>query len=325
MAFSGGAFDTRRDRLLVAGGGHNDYGGNEIFAFSLQSLTWTRVSEPTAFPNRHPAIVNDDGTPISRHTYKGIEYLPDQDSLFLFGGSPDSSGGGCGVDGVWMFDLRAREVTGQYSNLQWSRLASSNDPENGCEIQALFDSKNRSILFNDHRGWFRLDLASYEWTQLNSASYEQRKTMAVIPDGADYLVHTGNGKFDGYMKRDLNSGKLEGLDISTSGAKTVEESDVSALAFDTKSGKVVGWVGGTDIYALDLATNVWARHSPAEENSVSPGSVSDSVYGRFRYSPASNVFVLATSVSSNVFLYRFADGSGVVDVKPDPPGDLVAE
>ena len=28
-AWGGGAFDTRRDRLLLFGGGHNDYGGNE--------------------------------------------------------------------------------------------------------------------------------------------------------------------------------------------------------------------------------------------------------------------------------------------------------
>ncbi len=29
-AWNSGAYDSRRQRLLVTGGGHNDYGGNEI-------------------------------------------------------------------------------------------------------------------------------------------------------------------------------------------------------------------------------------------------------------------------------------------------------
>src|SRR6185436_13027501 len=37
-AWSGGTFDTRRDRLLVWGGGHADYGGNEIYAFEIATL-----------------------------------------------------------------------------------------------------------------------------------------------------------------------------------------------------------------------------------------------------------------------------------------------
>lgn len=35
-AWSGGAFDTKRDRLIVWGGGHGDYNGNEITGFDIR-------------------------------------------------------------------------------------------------------------------------------------------------------------------------------------------------------------------------------------------------------------------------------------------------
>ena len=48
-AWTGAAFDKRRQRLLVSGGGHNDYGGNEVYAFSLMDLKWLRLTDPIAF------------------------------------------------------------------------------------------------------------------------------------------------------------------------------------------------------------------------------------------------------------------------------------
>jgi hypothetical protein len=36
-AWGGGAHDTKRDRLIVWGGGHGDYGGNELYAFDVNT------------------------------------------------------------------------------------------------------------------------------------------------------------------------------------------------------------------------------------------------------------------------------------------------
>src|SRR5581483_3931868 len=45
--WSGGAFDTKRNRLIVWGGGHFGYAGNEIYAFDVNTLSWTRVTDPS--------------------------------------------------------------------------------------------------------------------------------------------------------------------------------------------------------------------------------------------------------------------------------------
>ena len=49
-ACGGGTLDTARDRLLVWGGGHGDYAGNELCAFDLATLQWSRLTEPSSSP-----------------------------------------------------------------------------------------------------------------------------------------------------------------------------------------------------------------------------------------------------------------------------------
>jgi hypothetical protein len=102
IAWSGGAYDTKRDRLIVWGGGHNDYGGNEIYTFDINSLKWSRVWGPSPDipdgvdgPDMLCGIETyDDGNPRSRHTYEGLEYIPTTDKFWSQGGSLYCGGGG---------------------------------------------------------------------------------------------------------------------------------------------------------------------------------------------------------------------------------------
>ena len=45
-AWNSGVMDTKRNRLIVWGGGHNDYAGNEVYAIDLNSLTSSRLTNP---------------------------------------------------------------------------------------------------------------------------------------------------------------------------------------------------------------------------------------------------------------------------------------
>ena len=45
--WSGGTYDTKRDRLIVWGGGHMGYGGNEVYVFDINTLQWTRLNDPS--------------------------------------------------------------------------------------------------------------------------------------------------------------------------------------------------------------------------------------------------------------------------------------
>src|SRR4051794_3354015 len=46
-AWSSGVMDTLRNRLIVWGGGHNDYAGNEVYAVNLNDQTIQRLTNPS--------------------------------------------------------------------------------------------------------------------------------------------------------------------------------------------------------------------------------------------------------------------------------------
>src|SRR5687768_6702177 len=46
-SYSGGFMDTSRRRLVVIGGGHGDYSGNEVYAYDLDTFTWSRPWGPS--------------------------------------------------------------------------------------------------------------------------------------------------------------------------------------------------------------------------------------------------------------------------------------
>lgn len=105
-AYSGGVVDTARGRLLLFGGGHGDYGGNEVWALNLlrPQDKWTQLTASTTFSvaeedaafayadnQYHPGgYIN--GTPISRHTYNTMTYVSSMDEMWA-GGSSTWSGG----------------------------------------------------------------------------------------------------------------------------------------------------------------------------------------------------------------------------------------
>jgi len=112
-SWSGGAFDSQRDRLIVWGGGHTNYAGNEIYTFDLNTLQWTRLTDPSYMNSGYNFSAQGwtdgdeaypDGTPVSRHTYSELAYLPPPfDALWVNGGSKWRNGNG--TRATWLFDL----------------------------------------------------------------------------------------------------------------------------------------------------------------------------------------------------------------------------
>src|SRR3954449_5127276 len=45
-AWSGGTYDSVRGPLVLWGGGHSDYAGNELYAFDIATLKWSRLWGP---------------------------------------------------------------------------------------------------------------------------------------------------------------------------------------------------------------------------------------------------------------------------------------
>ena len=78
-AWSGGAYDQARDRMVVYGGGHGDSWYNNVFAFDLATMKWARLSEMAAGANGSSpgSVWNDKRTETCGFYPKGPLTLPD--------------------------------------------------------------------------------------------------------------------------------------------------------------------------------------------------------------------------------------------------------
>ena len=77
-AFSGMAIDESNGQILLFGGGHSDYWGNEVWAWTMSERAWRKMYEPDALHNvslsacqasvdntNRPGLWTPSGRPIS--------------------------------------------------------------------------------------------------------------------------------------------------------------------------------------------------------------------------------------------------------------------
>jgi hypothetical protein len=90
-------WDPNRRQLIIWGGGHANYAGNEVYRFDASTLQWQRASLPSAIhaplgDHQYFAVDGAMHAPTAAHTYDNMEYLPLLDRLINFGGAKFNAG-----------------------------------------------------------------------------------------------------------------------------------------------------------------------------------------------------------------------------------------
>lgn len=301
-AWSGAAFDTKRERLIVWGGGHNDYSGNEVYVFDVKKLRWERLNEPTRNVGGSDNCFYTDGSPKSRHTYDQIEYLPAIDKFVAFGCSspyPQSRT----YDDVVAFD---------FETLQWSRLASTAGTDYGAT--SAVDPTTGHAWYHGAGSYGHLreyDPIANTWTRRSASGVwiDYELTGALDPVKRRYIA-VGMGLFwEWNMDGGPNSNPVR---ITTSGPRTAQNVDSPGLEYDPVIKKFVAWGGGASVYTIDLDTHTWTEVPPAPTNTVVPTRPNPrGTFGRFRYIPSRNAYILVNATNENVYFYKLSAGAGV--------------
>ncbi len=321
--WSGGTFDPIRSRLLIFGGGHVNYSGNEVYAFSLPELSWERLTEPSP-----PSMGNEDplpdGQPVSRHTYDGIVYLAEDDAMLTRGGSRWSDGSLTPV--TWRFDGETHD---------WTRPRATNAPQLGhcCSNASAYDSVAGNAYFHVIHRLTRYDPQADAWSDvlnLQSPPYWPRYQIwgdktGVFDPSRSLVWFFGSGL---YMVYDVANNTVvtddwittggssftnaEGLEnypdqVISTGGREIIRGKGPGLAYDGAADALVAWVGGGP-WVLDLAQRHWTQTSA--EGAPPEGPSSQGTYGRWRYAERYNVFVLVNSVDDDVYFYKHRAGCG---------------
>jgi hypothetical protein len=96
-AWSSFAWDSNRGNLLLYGGGHANYRGNEVYLWRGATQMWERASLPSEMRQdvlgNWNAIDSADAAPASAHTYDNTLFFPTIDRMVVVGGAADSNGG----------------------------------------------------------------------------------------------------------------------------------------------------------------------------------------------------------------------------------------
>ncbi len=96
-AWSGYAWDSRRGDVILYGGGHANYSGNDVYRWRSTSMSWERASLPSEIAQIYAtagfmAIDGADHAPASAHTYDNNIYLPVIDRFLTWGGALYNTG-----------------------------------------------------------------------------------------------------------------------------------------------------------------------------------------------------------------------------------------
>ena len=295
--WSGGAYDMVNDRLMVFGGGHADYSGNEVYAFDVNTLAWNRLSNPSSPSN---AYRYQDGTPTSRHTYDSLKYVPSLNSMCSFGvgsrwedGSPGSKSDCFNVGtGRW---YQIPSVPGNSGPGQKTAY----DPNTGLIYHHGGSAKNTGISVFDPsvKRWIETyDGRDFIATNSTAAFDPKRNKMIVIGSGVSFVW-------------DFAAGSYVAEPFSTSGANDIVNAAAPGLVYDPTIDRFVAWHGGGKVYTLNMDTRKWSQVSLT--NSVRPGAAqSAGTYGRFQYIVSKNLYVAVNATDKNVFFFRLKAGSG---------------
>jgi len=276
--------------------------GNEIYGFDLATQQWSMIQSPTP----RDQVISDqgnvetyaDGNPSSRHTYNGLVYLPPPyDALWSQGGSRWINGGG--TNATWQYS---------FSNSSWTRKVDTT-LNSVLGVVSAFDPVSGNVI---HRGKYEITAynpAENTYTQLlrNSGGWWLSYATAAVDPGRRYFVIVGDGnRGDETKVLDLETNTYFTPPIS--GDTEIVNVIAPGLAYDPVSDKMVAWGGGSDIYTLDLDTWVWTKVPVS--GSVSPSAANkNGTFGRFRYVPSKNVFIVVNDVDRNVYLFKLTDGA----------------
>jgi len=325
MAYSGGVYDTRRHRLIVWGGGHSAYAGNELYAFDVVGSRWMRLTDPSpplleyefdknakkSIPVSPPwHDTNYPPAPVSVHSYDQMEYLPEQSLLFSAGGST-FSGSGYATALTWLFDLAKSDTSG------WSQAEPMPKDKGLYEynMSTAYDPVSKKVIMRGYVRGGTFDPVAKSW-KVGNATLPTRKigTVGELDPKRRKLVLIGQGSAEQYAVS--STGELGPPEpLAATGDKEIEQCYAPGFVYDAKADRLVAWCAKGDVYSLDLERRVWTRHSAKSD--VVPGDPGNTpqirgTFGRFRYMPEYNAYIVVNGTRQNVFVYRLADDKGTL-------------
>ena len=182
-SFSGGIYNpyySTYGAVVIHGGGHGNYGGNETYVFNLDDLKFTRLDNPTNHPSLAVKSVPGnlwnltyceyiDGQPASSHTFDNLAIIPPGKGGGTKGSLLRAISQACGKESrttgySHIFNLAA--PANRWSRFSTNAYNGNKAPPTGA---CAYDSKRNCVWQFIHQNALvgKLDIATKKWTTIS--------------------------------------------------------------------------------------------------------------------------------------------------------------
>lgn len=352
IAWNGAAWNPASKTMYFHGGGHNDYGGNEVYSFEATTGTWTRLSDPAPLDhlrvkrdyNSDPAkpwrrlcwFVDASQSPASSHTYDSFLYNSGTGTLFVreggtfadvtcfedtadeYAGSPlilDQSL----LSGWYEFNPNAVTTNG-LASYTWRRVSAY-----GGSYPRSADSVGTEMIVGSNESVGDIDPAIVPWSGPTGSGLWFRNPLA----GDGNLVY--DPFRDAYWA--MHSAWLFRWDSpGNSPAQYATKGNPAKSLAITQNGRMITWNGKNIIqeFVPTSGDEHWLEYDWAE-GGPQAGDISK-VYSKWVYLPDEDVFLGISSEETGVWVYkhdwtapgiRFADVSANSYIKSTADGNAI--
>lgn len=328
LGFSGMALDSGHRKLLLFGGGHNDYWGNEVWAWDIDRRVWQKMYEPDRFIDmtreealkgvdnqRQPGVWLPSKRPITRHTYGSICFLEHQGMMLAGGGSTYSGPNRHKVDfwidvgapngvwlngpaDIWLYSLAKNEWT--YKGSGKMKDARPDFPRGSGTATYAPDLK-AAIVVSDATWLY--DAAKDTWTRMKAKcpggghsvmTYDTRRKLAyyVGRSGKQLMMHAYDPASDVWAE------------VKAEGELPTNRDGGWGITYDGSNDVVLAF-GRDGLAVYDLKTSRWEINPGRHEKAPPPR---EWTFNCFQYDAVNNVAFLVTGTRDwriDVWAYRY--------------------
>jgi hypothetical protein len=304
-SWSGAALDRVRERIIVRGGGHQGYAGNEVYVFSVPHLKFARIWGPThnseipTSPFAHEVYL--DGNPGARETYWGLAHVEATDRLFMVAGALWKVG--YLSNRAWLFDLKQLnwEKALPFVRKDLTGVMAHYDPITrhvfvlGGRTVEEFDPLTKTILSQKTMTDFVSNIVSSvilpEKRKILIMEENKIRVFDLATQTFSYPTVTGETRFFVSPVRDATSNFY-----------------YAGMVYVPPLNRILVWDGGGTgssfggaIYSIDPDT--WVSRKLVV-GGLAPKGTNNGMYGRMQYVPSKKVLVFLTDVRDDVRLIK---------------------
>jgi len=168
-------------------------------------------------------------------------------------------------------------------------------------LSSGYDPVSRKVFMRDPNYLYTYDYDKNTWTRLKSWTHGWGGQRGVVDTRRRLYFTIGAGEFQVY---DIATDRDVSGQWKTTGGAEILALEGPAVDYDAKADALVAFNAGA-AQVLDLETKAWAVRSASGAPARPAGN---GTYGRWRYIPEYNVFILVNLIEEDVYFYKHTAG-----------------